>query len=64
MSRTLHVSYSELLVDGPGLFEARQSFGVQGKIAEKTLLLEIRINPSRFDRTAILGTVSLKTATK
>jgi hypothetical protein len=56
VSTTLHASTSELIIDGPGLFEFRAKVGLKSdaRVNATELLLEIRIQPARTDRVAVL----------
>jgi len=54
MSATLHASSSELVVEGPGLFETRARVGISGNLPDKKLIIEIGISPSRFTRRVLL----------
>jgi hypothetical protein len=55
-SHTLQASTSELIVDGPGLFEFRGKITLKAdaRIDASKLLLEMRIQPARIDRVAVL----------
>jgi hypothetical protein len=55
-SSTLQASTSELIIDGPGLFEFRSRITIKSdaRISASALLLEMRIQPARVDRVIVL----------